>query len=393
MSRELSVIIVNYNVSPFLKLCLYSVCKAIKTIDAEVFVVDNASADDSADMVKKTFSKVELIENKENKGFSTANNQAIKKASGKVILLLNPDTIVPEDTFVKLISFYGRHPEAAGVGVKMLDGSGNFLPESKRGLPSSRDFIFKFSGLIKVFPESKIVSRYFMGNLSPEQTWEIPVLAGAFLAFPRKALEKTEPLDEAFFMYGEDIDFSYRLSQLGKNYYYPGIKIIHFKGESTVKNEDYVERFYGAMLIFTRKHFFPKYNAFQKWSMAFLINSVKGFLKMTVCFTHRSKREDKQEISPVSLYVGGESGFMNIKKRPDIKSVEYFKSFKDIEAKGYQPLWKTNVFIDINSVSIREAVDFMETNAGRYTYSFLSPDGDFYLYSLNPKKSGKVIRL
>jgi len=391
LSRELSVIIVSYNVSPYLKICLYSVCKAIKSLDAEVFVVDNASDDDSVDMVKSVFPGFKVIANKENKGFSVANNQAIDQATGKIILLLNPDTIVSEDAFVELISFYQNNPGAAGVGVKMLDGSGNYLPESKRGLPSSRDFIFKFSGLIKVFPGSKIISRYFMGNLSPDKTWEIPVLAGAFLAFPSKALESIDPLDETFFMYGEDIDLSYRLSRVGKNYYYPGIKIIHFKGESTVKDQNYIDRFYGAMLIFTRKHFFPRYLWIQKWIMTLSINAVKGLLKKLLIFS--SKKEDETErVSPVVFFVG-KAGDSKDKIIAGFKEVKFFDSFDDVKVAEVRDQLKTNILIDLNSVSIQDMIDFMEKNAGMYRYSFLSPDNDFYLYSSNANTSGTVMPL
>ena len=393
MSRELSVIIVSYNVSPFLKLCLYSVQEAIKTLDAEVFIVDNASDDNSVEMVTKAFPGFNVIDNKTNKGFSTANNQAIEKATGRIILLLNPDTIIPEDTFTKLISFYDNHPDAAGVGVKMIDGSGNYLPESKRSLPSARDFIFRFSGMIKIFPESKVISRYVMGHLSPDKTWEIPVLAGAFLAFPRKVLERTEPLDEAFFMYGEDIDFSYRLSQIGKNYYYPGIKIIHFKGESTVKDENYIERFYGAMLIFTKKHFFPKYNRFQKLLMTAFINSIKNILKKTVRNASNPGKLEEENVKPVSFYVGSERGVGELKKVVKADKIKTVRSFDDIKTDVDEPALKTNIFIEQGAVPVMETIDFMEKNSNRYRYSFLSPDGDFYLYSMDSKATGKVVHL
>ena len=391
MSKELSVIIVSYNVRPFLKLCLHSVSEAVKSLDAEVFVVDNASADGSAEMVRSCFPFVNLLVNDENVGFSAANNRAITKASGKIILLLNPDTIVPEDTFKKLIKFYDTHPEASGVGAKMIDGTGDYLPESKRGLPSSRDFLFKFSGLIKMFPESEFVSRYYMGHLSQEKTWEIPVLAGAFMAFPAKAVEKTGLMDEDFFMYGEDIDFSYRLSSVGKNYYSSDLKIIHFKGESTVKDKNYIDRFYGAMLIFSRKHYFPGYGKFRRFMVTFAIRSVKAVLKFITLLNNFRQKGTPARVSEAAFYVGGQEGYERVKHIDGFIRIKSFKAFSDIDVNGNDGL--TTLFIDMKTVSVKEAVDFMEKHSGRFRFSFISPDREFYLYSTGAKDPGNVIAL
>ncbi len=256
---KLSVIIVNYNVKYFLKQCLISVNNASKNIDTETFVVDNASADGSVDMVKREFPWVKLIANTQNVGFSTANNQAIKQATGEYILLLNPDTFVQEDTFEKIIKFMDTHPQAGGLGVKMIDGNGNFLPESKRGIPTPLTAFYKMFGLYKLFPRSKIFNRYYLGHLNENETNEVEILAGAFMLLRKKVLDKIGLLDETFFMYGEDIDLSYRILQAGyKNYYYPETQIIHYKGESTKKGSlNYIRIFYKAMKIFVDKHF-PK---------------------------------------------------------------------------------------------------------------------------------------
>ncbi|HNV51874.1 MAG TPA: glycosyltransferase family 2 protein, partial [Tenuifilaceae bacterium] len=231
---ELSVIIVNYNVKHFLEQCLMSVHSALKDIDAEVFVVDNASSDDSCSMVKQKFPTVKLIENYQNVGFSKANNQAIAQSQGKYILLLNPDTVVQEDTFTKCIAFMNSHSDAGAITVKMIDGKGNYLPESKRGFPSPWVSFFKIFGLTSLFPKSKIFARYYLGHLDKNATNQIDVLPGAFMFIKKEALNKSGLLDEQFFMYGEDIDLSYRITQAGyKNYYYPECQIIHYKGEST----------------------------------------------------------------------------------------------------------------------------------------------------------------
>lgn len=254
---ELSVIIVSYNVRHFLEQCLNSVRKASGTIDCEVFVVDNSSADGSCSMVSREFPEVRLIINHANRGFSAANNQALKLATGRYILLLNPDTIVEEETFTRCINFMESHPGAGALGVRMINGKGRFLPESKRGLPTPRTAFFKISGLSRLFPKSGLINRYYLGNLDSLQTAEAAIISGAFMFLRAEAVARTGSLDEDYFMYGEDVDYSYRLLQAGfKNYYFPDARIIHFKGESTKRGDlNIFVNFYRAMLIFVRKHF------------------------------------------------------------------------------------------------------------------------------------------
>jgi GT2 family glycosyltransferase len=253
----LSIIIVNYNVRHFLEQALFSVEKAIKNIDAEVFVVDNNSVDGSPALVAEKFPWVKLIINRKNTGFSVANNQAIKLATGKYILLLNPDTIVEEDTFIKVVDFMNNHPEAGALGVRMLDGKGKFLPESKRGFPTPMVAFYKIFGLSALFPKSKTFGKYHLKYLNPNENHEVEVLSGAFMLLRKSVLDIVGLLDEEFFMYGEDIDLSYRILKAGyKNYYFSGTQIIHYKGESTKKvSLNYVKTFYQAMLIFAQKHF------------------------------------------------------------------------------------------------------------------------------------------
>ncbi|HSH66129.1 MAG TPA: glycosyltransferase, partial [Bacteroidia bacterium] len=254
---KLSVIIVNYNVQHFLEQCLHSVLNAGRKVSTEVIVVDNNSVDGSVEMMKEKFPSIQIIENKKNTGFSYANNQAIKLSSGTYILLLNPDTVVEEDTFEKVVSFMDNHPDAGGLGVKMLDGKGNFLPESKRGLPTPSVAFYKIFGLSALFPKSKLFGKYHLGYLDKDQTHEVDILSGAFMLMRKSVLDKIGLLDETFFMYGEDIDLSYRIILGGyKNYYFPQTRIIHYKGESTKKSSvNYVFVFYKAMVIFAQKHF------------------------------------------------------------------------------------------------------------------------------------------
>ena len=257
---DISIIIVNYNVKHFLEQCLYSVYKALKNIEGEVFVVDNNSVDGSCQMVKEKFPQAQLIDNKENVGFSRANNQAMQLSKGRYFLLLNPDTFVQEDTFTKCIKFCDNTPDAGGLGVKMIDGKGDFLPESKRSLPTPAVAFYKIFGLSSVFPKSKIFGKYHLGYLDKEKTHKVEVLAGAFMFLRKTVLDKIGFLDETFFMYGEDIDLSYRITLGGyNNYYFPESPIIHYKGESTKKGSiNYVMVFYKAMIIFARKHFTHK---------------------------------------------------------------------------------------------------------------------------------------
>jgi O-antigen biosynthesis protein len=257
---KLSVVIVNYNVKFFLEQCLHSVEVATKGLESEVFVVDNNSVDGSVEMVAEKFPNVKIIANTENTGFSKANNQAILQSSGEYVLLLNPDTVVEHDTFTKSVAFMDAHPDAGGLGIKMVDGKGRFLPESKRGLPTPVVAFYKIFGLSALFPRSKTFGQYHLGYLDKEQTHVVDVLAGAYMMLRRETLDKTGLLDEDFFMYGEDIDLSYRITKAGyKNYYYPGARIIHYKGESTKKSSvNYVFVFYNAMVIFARKHFSQK---------------------------------------------------------------------------------------------------------------------------------------
>ncbi|MEO6329568.1 MAG: glycosyltransferase [Ginsengibacter sp.] len=254
---QLSVIIVNYNVKFFLEQCLCSVVRAVKNLDAEILVVDNNSSDDSKSFFSKKFNTVKFIWNAKNIGFAKANNKALSIATGKYILFLNPDTIIPEDCFNKCISFFETQPAAGALGIHMIDGSGKFLKESKRSFPSPLTSLYKLLGLSKLFPKSKRFARYHLGYLDENRNNEVDVLAGAFIMTSKKIIDDLGGFDEDFFMYGEDIDLSYRIQKAGyKNFYFAESTIIHFKGESTKKGSlKYVRMFYRAMSVFVNKHY------------------------------------------------------------------------------------------------------------------------------------------
>ena len=253
----LSIIIVNYNVKYFLEQCLHSVRRSMQNIDAEVIILDNQSTDGSIEYLAKRFPEVRFISNEQNLGFAKACNKGLNYVSGEYILFLNPDTLLAEDTLEKCIAFFEQNPAAGALGVQMIDGSGKFLKESKRAFPSPMTSLYKLFGLAKLFPHSPVFSRYYLGNLSRFKNHEVDVLAGAFMMIRKQVLDKTGAFDEAFFMYGEDIDLSYRIQNCGyKNYYLADTAIIHFKGESTKHASlNYVRMFYTAMSIFVKKHY------------------------------------------------------------------------------------------------------------------------------------------
>lgn len=299
---KLSVIIVNYNVEFYLEQCLLSVQKALIGIDNEIWVVDNNSVDYSIRMLKSKFPDVRLILNKINIGFSVANNQAIREANGDYVVLLNPDTIVEEDTFRNTLAYMDENPDVGGLGVKMLDGKGNFLAESKRGLPTPEVAFYKIFGLAKLFPKSKVFGRYHLGFLNQEDINEVDVLAGAFMMIPKKVLDEIGLLDERFFMYGEDIDLSYRITKAGyKNIYFPKTSIIHFKGESTKKSSaNYVFIFYRAMVLFAQKHFSNKHAKL----FSFLIN-LAIYTRATAALLFRTFQRIYLPIFDIALLLSG----------------------------------------------------------------------------------------
>lgn len=337
---KLSVIIVNYNVKYFLQQALLSALKAADYLKAssgfetEIWVVDNNSKDGSVELVEEHFPQVKLIANKENTGFSYANNQAIKQSTGENILLLNPDTVVPEDNFVKAVAFMDSHADAGGLGVRMLDGAGKFLPESKRGFPSPAVAFYKIFGFSKFFPKSRKFGKYHLGYLPENETHEVDVLAGAYMLLRKNALEKIGLLDEDFFMYGEDIDLSYRIVKAGyKNYYFPDSPIIHYKGESTKKGSiNYVFVFYRAMVIFAKKHL-PKDTA----SLFSLLINLAIYLRAGASITMRFVKRLALPVLDLASIYGGMLLLVNYWERT-IKYV-HGGGYSDLLTKFFVPLY------------------------------------------------------
>ncbi len=257
---KLSVVIVSYNVRHLLAQCVDSVLRATKDMEAEVWVVDNASTDGSLPYLQSLFPRVHVIANEENVGFARANNQAIRLSQGHYVLLLNPDTIVAEDTLSTVVGFMEEHARAGAAGVHMLNRDGSFALESRRGMPKPSTALYKLSGLAARYPQHRRFGRYYMQYLNEHEAAQVEVLSGAFMLLRREALLEAGLLDEDYFMYGEDIDLSYRVMQAGWDNYYVPASILHYKGESTRKtNFRYVYNFYNAMLIFFRKHYARRY--------------------------------------------------------------------------------------------------------------------------------------
>ncbi len=254
---QLSVIIVNYNVREFLHHALVSLQKAMKGIRGEIIVVDNASDDGSVEMVRKRFPTVHLLANKENVGFARANNLALKRTRGQFLLLINPDTLVQEDTLRVMLKFFEENPDVGLAGCKILNPDGTFQLPCRRSFPTPWVAFTKMTGLSALFPKSRLFGQYNLTYLSPDESYELDAVSGSFMMVRREAYEQVGGLDEDFFMYGEDLDWCYRIQQAGwKNYYVHSTKIIHYKGESTRRsNLDEIRTFYQAMHLFVKKHF------------------------------------------------------------------------------------------------------------------------------------------
>lgn len=319
---ELSVIIVNYNVKHYLEQCLLSVEKALCGVCGEVFVVDNCSTDGSVPYLRNRFQWVRYIENKVNVGFSRANNQAIREARGKYVLLLNPDTFIGESTLRECISFMDSTPSAGMCGVSMLKVDGTFAPESRRGVPTPFVAFCKMSGLGTLFPKSRVFGCYYMQYLNRYSINQIEIVSGAFMFIRKEALNKVGLLDETFFMYGEDIDLSYRVLKGGYQNYYLPLQILHYKGESTKKDSiRYINAFHKAMIIFFKKHF-----AHYSFLYSFFITVVivaKGMMAYVVQKANALSSQHRRKRHQRFLLVGDGCNLEDMKALADKHRLDY----------------------------------------------------------------------
>ncbi|OWP83624.1 glycosyl transferase family 2 [Flavobacterium davisii] len=384
---QLSVIILSYNVRYFLELCVLSVQKALQDIDSEIIVVDNNSSDDSCKMMKEKFPGIKLIQNEKNYGFPKGNNIAVKQARGKYICILNPDTVVAEDTFFKILNAKNWKSDTGIIGCKLIDGTGNFLPESKRGLPTPWVASTKILGLYKIFPKSKCFNQYYAQHLSENQSGEIDVLVGAFMVMKRELYLKVGGFDEGCFMYSDDIDLSYLVQKEGfQNYYYHDTSIIHYKGESTLRDRKYIKHFSDAMQFFYNKHF----------GGAFFF---KILMKVgTIFFALLKSKQQKQifyNIEEYFLYTKNEKTGEKIanvlkKKCTQINDIEQNPLFSH----SYLTKNKIEVLLDNNSFSFKEIITFLEKNKNSgFSFKILPMNSDFILGSNSSNDKGEVLLL
>ena len=368
---QLSVIILNYNVRYFLEQCVRSVQKALENIDAEIIVVDNNSSDESCLMMKQLFPHIKLIENKENLGFPKGNNIAAQQAKGEFICILNPDTVVSEDTFKKLLA-KSCQPSIGIIGCKLIDGTGNFLPESKRGLPTPYVAITKIFGLYKI---SKIFGKYYAQHLSENQSGKVDILVGAFMVMKRDLYIKVGGFDENCFMYSDDIDLSYMIQKLGKeNFYFHETTVIHYKGESTIKDEKYIKHFREAMQFFYTKHF--------KKSVFFDKMLQIGSLLYAV-FKQKKQQKLANEIDKYLVF--STENIQLILNKP-IEYLTDFKQFTNNEKLNIE------VVFDANSFSFTEIILFMEKHKSKnITFKNYISQSNYLIGSNNSTDRGEVL--
>lgn len=377
---QLSVIILNYNVRYFLEQCVLSVQKSLEDINGEIIVVDNASSDDSCQMIKEKFPSITLIENKENLGFPKGNNIGVAQAKGEYICILNPDTVVAEDTFKKLLA--KSYQLSAGIiGCKLIDGSGKFLPECKRGVPTPWVAFTKIFGLYKLFPKSSWFNQYYAMHLDENQSGEVDILVGAFMVMKRDLYLEVGGFDEDCFMYSDDIDLSYLVKKAGyANRYFADTTVIHYKGESTVRDGLYMKRFQEAMQFFYKKHFK------KSWFFDVMMQIGSFAFSLLKVFQSKTIKVKKPEHY---ILVSEDYNDEILTKISNKLKVNINKKGKEI------PLdLRVEFIIDLKSISFKKAIELMENNMNKaYTFKFLSVNHDFLIGSDNSNERGEVILL
>lgn len=386
---HLSVIIVSYNSLAFLKLCLHSLMQN-SAEKFEVIVIDNNSSEDVVGFLNSHYPNVVLLANNENVGFGRACNQGMTVAKGDYFVFLNPDTIVSERMVDNVLEYMLANPDCGAMGVKMLDGNGLFLPESKRGLPTLWRSAFRLTGLTALFPKSALFSGYYLGHLSPDEAHDIDVLAGAFMVVRADVAKRCGGFNELFFMYGEDIDFSWRIKQAGYRVVYnPSIVIVHFKGESTLKNYRYLKIFYSAMRIFYNLHFKRKREILLKHLINGLTYMMIGVSWLaSVLKMGRFKQINIPRIDRCTVISNGSvvelQSFAPLKHSVVCSSTEGLTAFPN------------SVFavIDLSSVVPSQAIDMVEKSQNRYKgFLWLSPDRNELFFPLSASTNTPLFSL
>jgi GT2 family glycosyltransferase len=384
---QLSVIILNYNVRFFLEQCVASVQEALTNIDSEIIVVDNNSSDDSFEMIKSRFPNVKLIKNNSNLGFPKGNNIGVAQAKGDYICILNPDTVVAEDTFAKILAFAEKQENLGIVGCKLIDGSGNFLPESKRGIPTPFVALTKIFGLYKLFPSWELFNRYYAQHLSENETGKVDILVGAFMIMKRNLYNEIGGFDENCFMYSDDIDLSFMALKSGKNnYYFHETSVIHYKGESTVKDGLYMKRFREAMQFFYKKHYksSPLFDFFMKIGTLFfaLIKKNQGNSKPI-------------EVEDYILISEDENLSNKLEKQLNKKLIWETKlDSNTLFSHRNKSKKQTEFLIDNNSFSYKSIISFLETHKNQgFTFKIIPKNALFMIGSNNSNDRGIVVKI
>ena len=387
---QLSIIIVNYNVKCFLELCIISVLAACKNIKAEIIVVDNYSTDGSNLFFNNRFKDVQFIWLQQNLGFAKANNIGLTTASGSTILFLNPDTILPEDCLEQCLRFFHSKDKAGALGIKMIDGSGSFLKESKRGFPSLFTSFCKLSGLIALFPSSKIFANYYLGQLPENENHEVAILSGAFMMVSKKVLDKLGGFDETFFMYAEDIDLSYRIRKAGYlNYYFAESTILHFKGESTKKETlQYIQTFYGAMILFVKKH----KGIFMSNAYASVIKAVIAIKSIVSGINNPLKKSgDKsgKTIAPGKAFIISDAETFNVIQQ---RTTQFFKDVEKIDSLKLVTPGKTIILCN-PPLSFKDIIQQIQLHKGQCNFFIHSANTSCLVGSSDKNKDGTSIIL
>jgi GT2 family glycosyltransferase len=384
---QLSVIILNYNVRFFLEQCVASVQEALTNIDSEIIVVDNNSSDDSCEMIKSRFPNVKLIKNNSNLGFPKGNNIGVAQAKGDYICILNPDTVVAEDTFTKILAFAEKQENLGIVGCKLIDGSGNFLPESKRGIPTPFVALTKIFGLYKLFPKWELFNRYYAQHLSENETGKVDILVGAFMIMKRNLYNEIGGFDENCFMYSDDIDLSFMALKSGKiNYYFHETSVLHYKGESTVKDGLYMKRFREAMQFFYKKHYksSPLFDFFMKIGTLFfaLIKKNQGNSKTI-------------EVEDYILISEDENLKNKLEKQLNKKLIWETKlDSNTLFSHRNKSKKQTEFLIDNNSFSFKSIISFLETHKNQgFTFKIIPKNALFMIGSNNSNDRGIVVKI
>ena len=383
---QLSVIILNYNVRYFLELCVLSVQNALETIDGEIIVIDNNSSDDSCAMMQKLFPNVKLIQNKENIGFPKGNNIGVAQAQGEYICVLNPDTVVAEDTFVKVLAFAQKQSDLGIVGCKLIDGTGRFLPESKRGVPTPWVAFTKITGLYKLF--SGTFGKYYAQHLSENQTGKVAILVGAFMVMKRDLYLEVAGFDEDCFMYSDDIDLSYRVLKEGRfNYYFHETTAIHYKGESTVKDETYMKRFQEAMNFFYKKHF--------KSVLFFSL-----FMKIGIVFFSLAKMFQGKpgiKIIPKSYLLYSANQKLADKLHLVLQKKVLFhdlKTEKTVISSAVKSKIGAEIILDNEFISFKKCIAILESSRNKgFTFKIIPKNANFLIGSNNSNERGEIIEI